>query len=157
MDPLSENAVVNYGSTLGNWIKDEEEPQQRQEEGTSQENLSEDNAKKEEEEIIRKQDAQKVLNEKCNRNMKDTLMDKSFLNKLFRTALADAAYLGVVSVNVFQIITAPRRSLRRLCFYTCLSFCSQGEYLGRYTPPQAGTPSWAATPPAGTPCGRYTP
>ena len=110
MDPLSENVVANYGSTLGNRIKDEEEPHRRQEDGTSQENLSEDNAKKEEEEIIRKHDAQKVLNEKFNRNMKNTLMDKSFLNKLFRTALAEAAYLGVVSINVFQIITSNNRS-----------------------------------------------
>ena len=110
MDPLSENVVVNYGSTLGNRIKDEEELHQRQEEGTFQENLSEDNAKKEEEEFISKHDAQKVLNEKCSRNTKNTLMDKSFLNKLFRTALADAAYLGVVSINVFQIITSNNRS-----------------------------------------------
>ena len=43
MDPLSENVVVNYGSTLGNRIKDEEEPHQREEEGTFQENLFEDN------------------------------------------------------------------------------------------------------------------
>ena len=118
MDPLSENAVVNYGSTLGNRTKDEEEPQQRQEEGTSQENLPEDNAKKEEEEIIRKHDARKVLNEKCSRNMKDTLMAKSFLNKLFRTALADAAYLGVVSINIFQIITINDRSFVYPIIYT---------------------------------------
>ena len=30
-----------------------------------------------------------------------------------------------------SIITARKRSLRRLCFYTCLSFCSQGR--GWYT------------------------
>ena len=42
----------------------------------------------------------------------------------------------------------------RLCFYTCLLFCSQmerGEYLGRYT-------HWAGTPPGQVhPPGRYTP
>ena len=54
------------------------------------------------------------------------------------------------------LITARKRSLRRLCFYTCLSFCSQGgEYLGRYPPgqvhPQTGTPRQVHPP------GRYTP
>ena len=53
----------------------------------------------------------------------------------------------------------------RLYFCTCLSFCSQGGYLGRYTP-QAGThtPLGRYTPPgrythpwAGTPPGRYPP
>ena len=57
-----------------------------------------------------------------------------------------------------DIFTARKRSLRRLCFYTCLSVIlfTEGEYLGRYTPsrytPQAGTP-----PGTGTPPGRYTP
>ena len=32
--------------------------------------------------------------------------------------------------GTFFIITARKRSLRRLCFYTCLSFCSQGGCLG---------------------------
>ena len=73
------------------------------------------------------------------------------------------------------IFTARKRSLRRLCFYTCLSV-HRGEYLGRHpswadtpltgTPPGqvhpwAGTPTpWAGTPnspQAGTPPGRYTP
>ena len=49
-----------------------------------------------------------------------------------------------------HIFTARKRSLRRLCFYTCLSVLlfTGGEYLGRYTP-QAGIPP--------TPLGRYTP
>ena len=56
------------------------------------------------------------------------------------------------------IITARKRSLLRLCFYTCLSVIlfTGGEYLGRYPPragiPPAGTPTWAGTSPlAGTP------
>ena len=46
--------------------------------------------------------------------------------------------------------------LRRLCFYTCLSFCSQGwgsasVHAGTPPPPRAGTP-WEQTPPrSGTP------
>ena len=55
------------------------------------------------------------------------------------------------------------RSLRRLCFYTCLSFCSRaggatwaGTQPDRYTPrqvhTQAGTPPGQVHPP-----GRYTP
>ena len=102
MDPLSESTVVDYGSIQGDRLKDEEESHLTEEEGTSQENLSEDNAKKEEEKNIRKNGSQEVLNEKCNRNMKNTLVDKSFLNKLFRTALADAAYLGVVSKSFLK-------------------------------------------------------
>ena len=98
MDPLSESTVVDYGSIQGDRLKDEEMPHQTEEEGTSpQENISEDKSKKEEKKNIRKNGSQEVLNEKCNRNVKNTFMDKSFLNKLFRTALADAAYLGVVS------------------------------------------------------------
>ena len=46
----------------------------------------------------------------------------------------------------------------------CQSFCSRGEYLGRYTPgqvhpfPLTGTPHWQVhSPRAGTPLGRYPP
>ena len=58
--------------------------------------------------------------------------------------------------------------LRRLCFYTCLSFCSQGGglpqcMLGHHPPPpRAGTP-WEQTPPRSgtpreqTPPGTHTP
>ena len=81
-----------------------------------------------------------------------------------------------------QLITARKGNLRRLCFYTCMSFCPQGGVPGqvlpvRYTPgryaPGQGTPQ-AGTPRAGTtprqvpprqvhppkqvhPLGRYTP
>ena len=58
-----------------------------------------------------------------------------------------------------KLFTTRKRSLRRLCFYTYVSLCSQGEYLGRYPPvrytplgrytPWAGTPPWASTPPLG--------
>ena len=57
--------------------------------------------------------------------------------------------------------------LRRLCFYTCLSFCSQGEVPGhvshpltRYIPSGPGTPpgTYTPCPGPGTPPGtRYTP
>ena len=69
----------------------------------------------------------------------------------------------------FLVFTARKRSLRRLCFYTCLSFCSRGGGTwagtppGRY-PPLAGTlpgqvHPLAGTPPPGQvhPPGRYTP
>ena len=73
-------------------------------------------------------------------------------------------------LRVYQglIFTARKRSLRRLCFYTCLSFCPQG---GWYSPPppwqahphpcrcprQAHPHPPAGTPPAGTPPGSHTP
>ena len=39
------------------------------------------------------------------------------------------------------LVTARKRSLRRLCFYTCLSFCSHclPQCMLGYTPPPAGT------------------
>ena len=62
----------------------------------------------------------------------------------------------------WQIITARKRSLWRLCFYTCLSVHRKGR--PGQVPPQAGTPPWAGTPPGWvhppgryTPLGRYTP
>ena len=71
------------------------------------------------------------------------------------------------------MFTARKRSLRRLCFYTCLSFCSRGggvypsmqwaniiqtlsgadTPLGRHTPGQ--THPWADTPWADTHLGRH--
>ena len=72
--------------------------------------------------------------------------------------------------KTLQIFTARKRSLRRLCFYTCLSVIlfTGGKYLGRYPPragaprqvhPQAGTPPCAGTCPrqVHTLPGRYTP
>ena len=66
-------------------------------------------------------------------------------------------------INCF--ITACKRSLRRLCFFTCLSFCPEGgEDLGRYPPgsytplgryPQQVHPPRAGTPQVGTPPGMY--
>ena len=55
------------------------------------------------------------------------------------------------------IFTARKRSLRRLYFYTCLSFYSQGgEYLGRYIPhPRAGTPPWVVHNGIRSTSGRY--
>ena len=61
-------------------------------------------------------------------------------------------------------ITARKRSLRRLCFYTCLSvilFTGVGVP-GQVQPPWAGTPPpagtpLAGTPPAGTPPGQVHP
>ena len=85
---------------------------------------------------------------------------------------------------LFYLITARKRSLRRLCFYTCLSFCPQGvpgqvplsdqvhppmtRYTPvpgtpprtRYTPLGPGTPPWDQVHPLrpGTPSRtRYTP
>ena len=45
-------------------------------------------------------------------------------------------------MHCIVIFTARKRSLRRVCFYTCLSvilFTGGGQYLGRY-PPGLGTP-----------------
>ena len=33
----------------------------------------------------------------------------------------------IMAINTARVITARKRSLRRLCFYTCLSFCPQGR------------------------------
>ena len=65
------------------------------------------------------------------------------------------------TISNIYIVTARKRSLRRLCFYTCLSVHG-GEYLGRYTPPgqvhsRAGTPPGRYTPRAGTPPWAGTP
>ena len=78
----------------------------------------------------------------------------------------------------FFLVTVRKRSLRRLCFYTCLSFCSQGGSASVHagippphlpppgtrhppdqTPPEQ-TPPWDQTaPPSGSRdgycCGRY--
>ena len=63
---------------------------------------------------------------------------------------------NVSTKSKVSIFTARKRSLRRLCFYTCLSFIlftGGGEYLTRYIPPtqtpspQPGTPPGANPPP----------
>ena len=47
----------------------------------------------------------------------------------------------------YLFITARKRSLRRLCFYTCLSFILfRGEYLTRYLPPSRHPPKTRYTP-----------
>ena len=126
MDPLSESTVVDYGSIQGDRLKDEEEPYQTDGEGSSsQQNLSEDDAKKEKEKNIRKNEAPKVLNEKCTSNVKNTFMDKSFLNKLSRTALADAAYLGVVSKSFLNFSS--------FCGFINFSNNCPGKYFTRRT------------------------
>ena len=56
-----------------------------------------------------------------------------------------------------EVITARKRSLRRLCFYTCLSV-HRGEYLDRYNPGQVhplgpGTPRSRRPLPEQTPSG----
>ena len=60
------------------------------------------------------------------------------------------------TISNIYIVTARKRSLRRLCFYTCLSVhwggvpgqvhSRAGTPPGRYTP-RADTPPWAGTPP----------
>ena len=61
-----------------------------------------------------------------------------------------------VMVNLISIFTVRKRSLRRLCFYTCLSFCSQGGSLPQcilgYHPPEQTPPRPGTLPPGpGTP------
>ena len=71
------------------------------------------------------------------------------------------------SVGIVVIIRAHKRSLRRLCFYTCLSVILFTGGVPGQVHPQAGTPPWVGTPwagtpqadtpsQAGTPPGRYT-
>ena len=57
------------------------------------------------------------------------------------------------------IFTARKRSLRRLCFYTCLSvILFTGGVPGQVHPPgQVHHPQAGRPPQAGTPLGRYTP
>ena len=113
MDPLLEGSVDDYGSTGGrrneevNGISYEDRDKdddtgemnpndgsligEKEELGSStrnDENEDDDDGKRE-------LNVQKILNENTESTVK--LMDKSFTKKLLRTALADAAYLGVVS------------------------------------------------------------
>ena len=60
------------------------------------------------------------------------------------------------------IFTARKRSFRRLCFYTCLSFCSQGGVClsacrDTHTPPLADPPGQTHPPRADTPQGQTPP
>ena len=67
-----------------------------------------------------------------------------------------------IKLNIF-LITARKRSLQMLCFYTCLSVIlfRRGEYLGRYPlgryTPWAGTSPGQVYPPSRYTPGRYTP
>ena len=69
--------------------------------------------------------------------------------------------MALLPVMNFFLFTARKRSLRRLCFYTCLSVIlfTGGEVPGQVHPPGRYTPPWAGTHPprAGTPPDRYTP
>ena len=49
-------------------------------------------------------------------------------------------------IILVDIFTARKRSLRRLCFYTCLSFCPQG---GSASVHAGRPPPWEQTPPPG--------
>ena len=64
--------------------------------------------------------------------------------------------LIMINTHLLEIITIHKRSMQRLCFYTCLSFCpQQGGCL-----PQCMlgyTPSPGRNPHADTPLGRYPP
>ena len=97
-----------------------------------------------------------------------TIIWQDFCRKLHENEIneteMDPAIKSEISVS-WQIkdfvITARKQSLRRLCFYTCLSV-HRGEYLGRYPPgrytPQARTPTpLGRYSLAGTPLGRYPP
>ena len=71
----------------------------------------------------------------------------------------DEVNLAIILTG-YAIITARKRSLRRSCFYTCLSVILFTGGVPGQVPPQAGTPrqvhSQAGTPPPGAvPAGRY--
>ena len=79
--------------------------------------------------------------------------------------VANDTLLLYIIGHIQTLFTARKRSLRRLCFYTCLSvilfFCSQRGSTWAGTP-QAGSSPGMFTPSsyttwAGTPPGRYTP
>ena len=67
---------------------------------------------------------------------------------------------GGTSRGAKPIFTVRKQSLRRLCFYTCLLFCSRGRSgpVHAGIPPPKQTPPREQTPPPGTDgycCGRY--
>ena len=70
---------------------------------------------------------------------------------VFETAIRPILYAGCPICVPYDYYRG-KRSLRRLCFYTCLSV-HRGEHLGRYPPGRytpsrkVGTPTWAGTPP----------
>ena len=61
------------------------------------------------------------------------------LKKLPRHTVFNASGVICSGKNIRDyIITARKRSLRRLCFYTCLSFCSQGGSPGPHPGGEVG-------------------
>ena len=70
---------------------------------------------------------------------------------LYIRFLARIRYLPQTKLREGNVFTARKRSLRRLCFYTCLSvilFTGWIHSPGRYTPPPASAPLGRYTPPA---------
>ena len=82
---------VNKSEDIGNLTEKVEEPWLSYKHENTMEEENEDD------EDQRKFNAQKIINDNCEIGVIHKLMDKSFTHKLLRTALADAAYLGVVS------------------------------------------------------------
>ena len=81
----------------------------------------------------------------------------SLIQKPQLSHLTNSCYVYVPHINIFDpeiapIITARKRSLQRLCFYTCLSVHT-GGVPGQVTPPGRYTP-WPGTTQAGTPPGQ---
>ena len=91
--------------------------------------------------------------------------------KIYLDVLGTVWWRVPPGISCGWFISARKRSLQRLCFHRCLSV-HEGEWVWQ-TPPSAGIPPWAGTPPgqaphqagtpwAGTPAGqvppgRYTP
>ena len=75
--------------------------------------------------------------------------------------LCGFSYLNTISqtTSKCRIITARKRSLRRLCFYTCVSVIlfTEGEYLNRYPPGRYTHPGQVHPPGPGTPPGQVSP
>ena len=63
-------------------------------------------------------------------------------------------------LQCYLIFTVRKRSLRRLCFYTCLSvilFTEGGLFWDTHTPPRTDPPPWSRPPPSTPPGSRQPP
>ena len=96
----------------------------------------------------------------CNYNTKSSFENRSIWRRCTETEIQGIADIKRASNKELALITARKRNLRRLCFYTCLSvilFTGGSTWAG--TPPPRQAHPLAVHPPMGryTPLGSYTP